>query len=105
MRSALNSGGTESGFELAKVFGEFGCPGHLFPGLVGMLEDQSLRVQRLAGEVDGRVGLNLRALVWIIRAVPDNRESDVGCLDAQLMFAACFQLEPQFADYAFFASE
>ena len=50
-----------------------------------------------------RVWEVVAAIGRVIRAVPDQGESGVGSLDANLMFSTGFQPEPQFTDETFAA--
>src|ERR1019366_1971510 len=94
----LESGGTQGGVELAKVFGQFGCPSHAPAGLVRVFEAEDFGVQGLTRKINGRVGVVRSAIGRVIRAVADQGKSGVGSLDADLMFATGFQPEPQFGD-------
>src|SRR5437660_3785093 len=101
----LEPGGAQCGVELAKVFRQFGGPGHARAGLVRVFEAENFGVQGLTREIDGRVCVVLAAIGGVIGAVADQGESGVGGLDANLMFSTGFQPEPQFGDEAFAAGE
>ena len=53
----LESGGTQGGVELAKVFGQFGGPGHALAGLFRVFEAEDFGMQGLTRKINGRVGV------------------------------------------------
>ena len=101
----LESAGTQGGFELAQVFGQFRRPGHAPCRAVPGVRGSGLRRARPDAGNRWAAGVVPSAIFRVIRAVADQRQPGVGGLDADLMFAAGLQPEPQFGDEAFAAGE
>ena len=70
-----------------------------------MFQGQDFRVQGLSREIEERPGAGVAATTWIIGAVANQRQPGMGSLNANLVFAAGFQPEPQFADEPVAASQ
>src|SRR3989442_9842278 len=85
--ASLEPGRAQCGVELAKVFRQFGGPGHARTGLVRVFEAENFGVQGLTREIYGRVCVILAAIGGVIRAIADQGQSGVGSLDANLMFS------------------
>src|ERR1017187_3016454 len=96
----LKPAGPQSRLKLPKVFWQFGSPAHSRSGPGWMFQCQDFRVQCLSWKIGGGTGAGPGAIFRMIRAVAKQRQSGVGCLDANLMFPAGFEPEPQFGDAA-----
>src|SRR5580658_5702813 len=84
----------QGSFELTKVFGHFGPPGHLLPWALRVFQSQYFGVQSLARKGDVSFGgrrAGCFAAPWIISSIANQWQPAMGGLGAYLMFAARFK--------------